>query len=438
MECIICTTRRLKKIAVCPFCEKAFCHPCAKTYILNETVNPKCPDCFKPWTRGLLFDLFGQSFMNKDYKRKREHDLFETEKALLPETLDHLLASSRRDLMEKLTPVLEKLTASLNKAINLINKHDENQQFSVYTDKLSQCFNLVQDLPKDIAVQKISHFKCTNIVSDEQCRGFVVKQTIVTNGKTVVGYVCGICHVKVCKNCREENTSLHICDENSVATVKLLKTDTKSCPTCFTPINKIDGCDQMWCPTCKTAFSWNTLEICSGKIHNPHYYEYMRTLGPLARDQGLDDTLDRLVHQLPRKTEEDQQITEFLHHMFHVSGNEIPRLATYTITANTYRPLRVKYLRGIINEKQFKRKIQQHDKLSSMNVEIGQILTTYVAAGTDILVSSVVHRDAKMTLQSTHSLIGFFNDVFCKLSRVYSMQTPNIDDKHYYIVDKMY
>jgi len=119
------------------------------------------------------------------------------------------------------------------------------------------------------------------------------------------------------------------------------------------------------------------------------------------------------------------------------SSEKVKNFTTVNVPGASW-PLRVKYLRGIINEKQFKRKIQQHDKLSSMNVEIGQILTTYVAAGTDILVSSVVHRDAKMTLQSTHSLIGFFNDVFCKLSRVYSMQTPNIDDKHYYIVDKLY
>jgi len=32
----------------------------------------------------------------------------------------------------------------------------------------------------------------------------------------------------------------------------------------------------MWCIECKTAFSWKSGEIVNGKIHNPHYYEYLR------------------------------------------------------------------------------------------------------------------------------------------------------------------
>ena len=51
--------------------------------------------------------------------------------------------------------------------------------------------------------------------------------------------------------------------------------DTKKCPTCYSLIHKIDGCDQMWCTQCKTAFSWNTLKI-ENKVHNPHFYEYLR------------------------------------------------------------------------------------------------------------------------------------------------------------------
>jgi hypothetical protein len=45
----------------------------------------------------------------------------------------------------------------------------------------------------------------------------------------------------------------------------------------------------MWCIECKTAFSWKSGEIVNGKIHNPHYYEYLRkTQGFVPRADNLN------------------------------------------------------------------------------------------------------------------------------------------------------
>ena len=58
--------------------------------------------------------------------------------------------------------------------------------------------------------------------------------------------------------------------------LKLIKQETKPCPTCGVRIYKISGCDQIWCVECKVAFSWRTGIIDKGVIHNPHFYEHMR------------------------------------------------------------------------------------------------------------------------------------------------------------------
>ena len=71
-----------------------------------------------------------------------------------------------------------------------------------------------------------------------------------------------------------------------VKTAELIKKDTKPCPSCGERIQKIQGCDQMWCIKCHQAFSWKTGAIDSGPIHNPHYYELQRRGGNLARAPG--------------------------------------------------------------------------------------------------------------------------------------------------------
>ena len=103
------------------------------------------------------------------------------------------------------------------------------------------------------------------------CRGFLSSQ-----------WKCGICNNWTCPECHEvkgpDRNVPHECNEETKATAALINNDTRSCPTCGTGIYKIDGCDQMFCTECHTAFSWRTGCI-EQNIHNPHYYEWMRRTG---------------------------------------------------------------------------------------------------------------------------------------------------------------
>ena len=107
---------------------------------------------------------------------------------------------------------------------------------------------------------KTTFNKCSNI----NCNGFLSEN-----------WNCSLCHYDTCEKCHQLKTENHICNKEIVANIELLEKDTKKCPTCYTLIHKVNGCDQMWCTQCKTAFSWNTLKI-ENRIHNPHFYEYLR------------------------------------------------------------------------------------------------------------------------------------------------------------------
>jgi len=122
------------------------------------------------------------------------------------------------------------------------------------------------------------------------CEGFLSQQ-----------YKCGLCSKYTCSNCYMPKEENHECNPDNVASTKMIKEETRPCPKCSTRIYKIDGCDQMWCTDCKTAFSWRTGNIVNGTIHNPHYYEYLRnTQGSVPRaDQPYNpcaEIMDR--HQI--------------------------------------------------------------------------------------------------------------------------------------------
>ena len=120
----------------------------------------------------------------------------------------------------------------------------------------------------------------TNGKENKEKREFILKCPLDNcNGYLNKNYICGLCDNEVCKDCMEKKVEDHICDKEKKETVTFLKRDTKSCPKCGEYIHKINGCDQMYCISCHTAFSWRTGKIERGNVHNPEYYRWMREHG---------------------------------------------------------------------------------------------------------------------------------------------------------------
>ena len=103
----------------------------------------------------------------------------------------------------------------------------------------------------------------------ENCQGFILGRS----------YSCVVCETKICKDCHitlSSPSSDHECKPEDVETARFISRSTQPCPKCKTLIHKIDGCDQMWCTICHTAFSYRTGLEEKGVVHNPHFYEWQR------------------------------------------------------------------------------------------------------------------------------------------------------------------
>ena len=304
----------------------------------------------------------------------------------------------------------------------------------------------------------------------ESCRGFLSQQ-----------WKCGLCNVYTCSKCNvpkcnvpkcnvqkinkptsasepeptsasaaeqeQEQEDAHVCNPDDVATAELLAKDTKPCPQCGTGIFKIDGCDQMWCTECKTAFNWRTGQLETGHFHNPHYFEYQRRIGANARN-----ILDMPCNALPA-----DQYHGILHHLINIAMNAVScsqperekrglnaiskevrqriqtRAMDYAVgiahfanhTLPRYRPdaiqnnleLRVQYLTEQITKEGFKSALSREAKQYNKKLEIGQIVQTVVFGMSDILTRLVNFlretndRSANANYCDHEKILGMFSEI---------------------------
>jgi hypothetical protein len=262
--------------------------------------------------------------------------------------------------------------------------------------------NMYIDLEKTVKDKdrKIVYvFPCSATKGKEQCRGLVESRK----------HKCEICEQKYCRKCRVpifktpkgtektgsssdlqgtsgdlQGTSLsnqedHICKEEDVASVLLIKGDSKPCPKCCIPIFKISGCSQMFCTNCKIAFDWHTLKVSTGQVHNPHYFEWLETRGAQVEENN--------VVNLCNGGEIGNQTIAHIHHMIHDElNNTLYRLRNVIDNKNNeYHRLRSKYIKQEIGENVWKKQIFLLDRKFQKREKLIEIYDTARTVGLDII-----------------------------------------------------
>lgn len=372
-----------KKVS-CEYCAFDACAKCCKTYILGET-TAKCMNgsCDKEWTRQFLTKTFGSTFMNSKLKTHREQILFDKERALLPAT----------------QPIVENINAIERMKEEIIKINEEKSRLE------QRKYNIINQMHRverglDVARERSVFVKSC---PDSTCRGYLSSQ-----------WKCGLCEMWACPDCHEikgiSRDAEHTCNPDNVATAQLLATDTKPCPKCRTGIYKIDGCDQMWCTQCHTAFSWKSGNI-ENNIHNPHYYQWLRSqsaTGEIPRNPnegnpnhcGPDVLSHQTLYQITRildgrhegkSNELVQEMKRLLSriiqntiHLNHVELGATGRFKNVDYQL-TNQDLRVKYMRQKIDEAQFRVLLQRSEKKEEKRREIRNVLQVLDTTVTDII-----------------------------------------------------
>jgi hypothetical protein len=202
-------------------------------------------------------DKFSATFMDKIYPQWKKKILFETEKALLPQSMIYVEDVKRipqdEEEVKEIRAVIKELEVKKAEVEERLYRARRIREGNIPDQRVKE----EEEVIKRIAVP------CPR----SDCRGFLNHF-----------YKCGLCETQCCKDCREIKIGDddHKCDPNTLESVRALEKECRNCPNCAIPIFKVEGCDQMWCIKCHTAFSWKTGKVETGVVHNPHYYQYMR------------------------------------------------------------------------------------------------------------------------------------------------------------------
>jgi len=242
--CQICCDKfnlSTRKPIKCQYCEFNACKTCCETYILGETVV-KCMNtsCNRDWTRQFIKSAFSMVFVNGKLKKHREQVLFDQERALLPATQPIV---ERRIITEKFQEELRNITAEIHKLREKRNRL-ENEMYR--TNQIQQT--------------NTERNEFIRACPDGECRGFLSSQ-----------WKCGICQKWACPQCHEikgfERDVAHECNPETLATARLISSDTRPCPKCGTGIFRVSGCFAkdtkitLWDGTIK-----NSQDICIGDL----------------------------------------------------------------------------------------------------------------------------------------------------------------------------
>jgi hypothetical protein len=399
-NCDICSEsfNNTNRAIVKCICDFQSCRECVKTYLLNRNEEPCCMSCKIQWERNFLSNNLEKSFMTKEYKVYRENLLYERELAMLQATQPHVEKEIR---LEELTFEIKKLTQEYNS--RLANFHLE-----------------IKNLENDVTCEKRKFIrKCPN----GDCLGFLSSSL-----------KCNLCKCNVCVDCREIKSENHICDKNILESVKLLQKDSKPCPKCSSLIFKIEGCDQMFCVECHTAFSWRTLKIENGIIHNPHYFEYQRQAnnGSVPRnplDIQCGRELDNnFVKQLIRTFKKNHEIIDICRNIIHIRFVDQQKFNIPDRLTNNLKE-RIEFMRKKIDINIFKKQIQKKEKRLQKNTELNNILAMFVTSMTDIIYRALNNpKKYNLLKMEMENLRRYTNECFKNTSLVYNSKCYEINN----------
>jgi hypothetical protein len=380
--------------------------------------------CKAQWNRQFVDSWCTQVFRNDVYRKHREEVLFEKEKALFPQTqlyvervlkqrkLSAEIDTTRSEMFRlwRLHGISHMTHQLLRWTLFVENKYPDVRAVVERLEDLYAQMEQLRTIEDADAVKKFVR-KCPT----QECRGFLNEE-----------YYCSLCDSDYCKKCNERTGEGHECDPETVKTISLINRDSKPCPKCGVVIHKLEGCTQMWCPSCHTAFNWRTGVIELGRIHNPHYLEFRRKGGTISREHS-----DIPCGGIPSFAELRSITAPDELAIFRLELDQIEREIRFMYRPFTTDYARRMYLMNEISTSEFKREIQKIDKRNQKNKELHYLKQMVLDTCGDFLRQYMIERNVQAVTDNINGVIEYANENLRSIHKRYKCYTPRPIEKIY-------
>jgi len=375
---------------------------------------PRCvnTDCDRGWERNFLDNEMTSTFRLKTYKEHREKVLADREKSKLPATQADAAevraalalktaADARYNKAAREYHNIGMELAAAGRVQAAISRVIESHGRERYVDPTAPA--AAAEAPKAKAVTAVFVKPCPA----PDCKGFLS-----------TAWKCGLCDQYTCPDCHDLKGALredpnHRCDPDKVATATLLKAEAKSCPKCGVSICKIEGCDQMWCTQCNTGFSWRTGKVVAGPVHNPHYFDWLRSQGrdptanPLQHGCAADRDIIRALNGPLWRTPTHCYLAEAWRLM--LEAEDTARVENQG-NDEKMRVMRVKFMLGELTETDWRYTLQRNEKSVRFAVAKAQVAQVFAGGAREIISQILTNGcDKKKVKQQVQDLVKYCN-----------------------------
>lgn len=509
--CPICVKEfnvRKNKRVVCWKCDVGVCAQCIETYIINSKREPMCMECKSPWGYKFLMETMSKGFMIK-LRTRDTRLLIEREKGLLIETHKYIeynqyiigIEKKMKNIQTRLLFIQNSMLyinnkLSLNRCPNCMKEelyYVSKYCYKCFTRLCLFCRKMIDNDKSHVCDQRNKvlleeykrymaerHDLSHEVTAMEKCvkrwrKDFNIDEEAVlkkfadiviicmcpTGGGCkgfVINYVCNMCNANICKECYCVEEDNHMCDKSNVESVKTLQKVTKPCPRCAVLIEKIDGCNQMWCTYCHSGFDW-----LSGKMNNsgvvvdnPHYYEWRRHMG--SNDTTIDDEqrvfdtqeipnpvgfINHVTIILKRSYEHNYNVIVSLFRILLHLNDMLQNIENYTVDPiKVNLDLRLSWVFGMIDEQKWGESLFKRMKNKKINDEKNIIFRTFVTASRNIsyqIFQNHNYMGINEYVNEWIQLVDYINTCFHILSKVFKLRMPSItmnnDASFFYVLN---